>query len=272
MADGSLYAPPSYVPLPGSMDKRLPPKPQAPADLSEAELQDFWTQYHGMPPPGRANQYGYDKSGKVYSRIEGAKKDTKAEEFKPIMDDVKDASFILAGKRDEAGNVVGGVSPIYRNLAENLGGWVGGDAEYQAINGIKHAVQAFGTMARGANHANKVDERNLEFFSPKPFDSQETVGFKADQLHRMMSAYIGATNDVERGRVFSTSMSRAMDEARQKYGDVFVNGGSPQAQPRQQVERQAAPVRQAVPMEPAPASAPVQKKRYKYNPATGELE
>ena len=209
--------------LPSSMESRLPAQPEPPPQLSESELQDYWTQVHGMPPPGKANQYGYDKNGKVYSRIDAAKKDTKAEEFAPILDDVRDAGFILAGKKDASGKVVGGVSTPYRNLANVAGGWVGGSDVAEATSAIEHAVQVFGTMARGANHAEKVDQRNLKFFVPSAWDSQEMAGFKADQLHRMMSAYIGATDNAERGRVFRSAMGDSIAAAKKKYGAQFLD-------------------------------------------------
>lgn len=179
--------------------------------VDHQKTQQFWSFLNGKAPIGTL----YEKNGSLRNIKEEAKKDAKYNDFQAIIDDVKDATDILLGVPDANGVRRGGSNMLTRGVSVATNGAVSPEL-YESRETLKHAVTALGTLARGANHADRVDQRNLSFFAPSVTDTGEIIGFKADQLHRMMTAYIGAP--ANRGEVFKSAMSEGVQALRDKYG------------------------------------------------------
>lgn len=246
------------------------PKTRSKRDLALDPRFQAWMSIQFPTIKLSANQAWHAKGGTIDLKDVG-KKDAKEEDFAAVIDDVKAASFMLTGQVGDKVYPGQGYNQASRAIAFNSAGNLF-PAAYQAKAALDHAVTVFGTLSRNATHANAVDVRNLQFFSPTSFDNAQAIGFKADQLHRMMTAYIGAGSN--RGEVFKSALATSLEEAKKKFGADFLDksiahNSTQRAEPRQdQVRAQQDAFK---PKGGNPGASRIPSKRV-YDTATGTMK
>jgi hypothetical protein len=168
--------------------------------------QHKWTYLHGRGAP---SGFAYNADGSLRDLKEESKKAVSREKIRTLIDDVQAANQVL-----QKTNVA------QRGLAHATGGWISPESE-QAARTVEHAVQFMTAEVEGKRHANAQDVRMLRFFAPKWNDPEDMIGFKTDQLNRIMQGYFGAT--VPSGEVFRSKMT----EATEAYKAAVASGKIP---------------------------------------------
>ena len=153
--------------------------------------QQMWTLANGKAPSG----FVYNPDGSLRDLKDETRKAAGREKIGALIDDVQTANKVLQD-----------TNVVQRGLAHATGGWVSPAAE-QAARSVEHAVQFMTAEVEGKRHANAQDVRMLRFFAPQWSDSAEMIGFKLDQLNRIMQGYFGAKTPS--GDLFKSQLSKA---------------------------------------------------------------
>lgn len=159
-------------------------------------VQNRWHLTHQTAPP---KGYVYNPDGSLRDLKEESRKEIGRNKIEALMDDVRVASTVFKDSWYPS-----------RAAAHATGGWVSPKYE-QAARSVEHAVQFLTAEVEGKRHANAQDVRMLKFFAPDlKHDSAEMIGFKLDQLNRIMSNYFGAKTPS--GSLFRSSLAKANEE------------------------------------------------------------
>ena len=171
---------------------------------------------YGKAPSG----FRWNDDGTLKDLKDDSKKAISRDKIAALIDDVKTAKDVLTS------------SYLPSRLAGHYsGGWLAPEKE-QAMRSVEHAVQFLTAEVEGKRHANAQDVRMLRFFAPAPSDSAEMIGFKLDQLNRIMQGYFGAK--VQSGSLFKSVLSQAQDARIKREAKSQASKAPPAAVPTPQ--------------------------------------
>lgn len=179
--------------------------------LSAQSIQRRWEAVRGPPPKG----YIYNEDGTLKDLKDESKKAISRDKIGALIDDVKTARDVLTNTNTGA---------LGRGIAHATGGYMLPENE-QAMRSVEHAVQFLTAEVEGKRHANAQDVRMLRFFAPQWGDSDEMIGFKLDQLHRIMLGYFGQKE--QSGALFKSVLAKANEERMKREGKA--SGRAPPA-------------------------------------------
>lgn len=199
--------------------------------------QQMWTALNGKAPSG----FVYNPDGSLRDLKDEAKKSVGREKIGALIEDVQTANQVL-----QKTNVA------ERGLGHATGGWISPAAE-QAARSVEHAVQFMTAEVEGKRHANAQDVRMLRFFAPAWSDSAEMIGFKLDQLNRIMQGYFGAKTPS--GDLFKSQLAKANEAYHQAIKDGKI----------------APPNVTTKPSLLEGAGGGVKSGKYRFDPATGNM-
>jgi hypothetical protein len=168
------------------------------------ETQRLWGAIQGRPPSG----FIWKPDGTLDNLKEGTTvKEMKADKEIPTwLQHLEVARTVLgsAGMGERAFAHTLNAIPGIRNINPAT-------AVLEARDLSAHAVQQLVNYTRAANHANKVDERHLEWFVPKADDPDDLVKFKVTQAANIFSTYMSARARGAADEELSNLIKRSVD-------------------------------------------------------------
>ena len=231
------------------------------------ETQRMWGTLRGRPPQG----YDYREDGSLNNLKEGTSiKEMKADKEIPTW----------LKHLEVSRTVLDNASNLERGAAEGLNA-IPGVRQFNPFTSVleakdlaAHAVQQLVNATRAANHANKVDERNLQWFVPTATDPADLVSFKLSQAQNIFATYMSARARGSASEELSNLIKRGVEASEntavfQRYKRLTGEKGNAtlDASLSKNVEDgpgMAPAAQRSAPRGPQPG-------RYQYDPATGQM-
>jgi hypothetical protein len=168
------------------------------------ETQRLWRAVRGAPPSG----YDFRDDGSLNNLKEGTSiKEMKLDKEIPIWLQHLEVSRKVLG---DAGNLERGVAEAW-NAIPGVRQFNPLTSTIEARDIAAHAVQQLVNYTRAANHANKVDERHLEWFVPKASDPADLAQFKLSQASNIFTTYLSARAKGAKSDELSNLIRQSLD-------------------------------------------------------------
>lgn len=189
------------------------------------ETQRIWTAIRGARAP---QGYEYREDGTLQNLKEGSSiKEMKLDKEIPVwLQHLEVSRKVL----ENAGRVERGVGEGLNSIP--------GVRQFNPFTSVieardlsAHAVQQLVNYTRAANHANKVDERHLEWFVPKASDPPDLVQFKLSQASNIFTSYLSARAKGAPSEELSNLIKKSLDASEntsvfQRYKRITGDSGN----------------------------------------------